>query len=48
MLDWKWPGLRWSKERNFSGSSVDLVPITAAVLYMTKGDVNQGIIEAQV
>lgn len=46
MLDWKWPDLRWSKERNFSGSSVELVPITAAVLYMTKGDVNQGIIEA--
>lgn len=46
MLDWKWPDLRWSKERNFSGSSVELVPITAAVLYLTKGDVNQGIIEA--
>lgn len=46
MLDWKWPDLRWSKERNFSGSSVELVPITAAVLYLTKSDVNQGIIEA--
>jgi ADP-ribosylglycohydrolase len=46
MLDWKWPDLRWTKERNFSGSSVELVPITAAVLYLTKGDVNRGIIEA--
>ncbi len=46
MLDWKWPDLRWTKERNFSGSSVELVPLTVAALYFTKGDVNQGIIEA--
>jgi ADP-ribosylglycohydrolase len=46
MLDWKWPDPRWTKERNFSGSSVELVPLTAAALYFTKGDVNQAIIEA--
>lgn len=46
MLDWKWPGNGWKKERYFSGSSVELVPLTAAVLYLTKGDVNQGIVEA--
>jgi ADP-ribosylglycohydrolase len=46
MLDWKWPDPRWTKDRRFSGSSVELVPLTAAALYFTKGDVNQAIIEA--
>ncbi|MBK8023066.1 MAG: ADP-ribosylglycohydrolase family protein [Chloroflexi bacterium] len=46
MLDWKWPNLHWDREVMFSGSSVELVPITAAILYLTRGDVNQGIIEA--
>ena len=29
-----------------SGSSLELVPIIMAILYLTKGDVNQAIIEA--
>ena len=46
MLDWTWPSLNWKKEQFFSGSSVELVPITMAILHLCKGDVNQSIIEA--
>lgn len=46
MLDWTWPSLRWDRKRYFSGSSLELVPITMAILHLVKGDVNQGMIEA--
>jgi ADP-ribosylglycohydrolase len=46
MLDWTWPNLHWNKQRYVSGSSLELVPITAAILHLTQGDVNEGIIEA--
>jgi len=49
MLDWSWPtppGHKWNKERFFSGNTVELVPITMAILYLCQGDVNQSMIEA--
>ncbi len=49
MLDWSWPtppGHRWNKERFFSGNTVELVPITMAILHLCGGDVNQSMIEA--
>ncbi|MEM6428579.1 MAG: ADP-ribosylglycohydrolase family protein, partial [Deinococcota bacterium] len=49
MLDWTWPTptfKTWDKNRYFSGSSIELVPITAAMLKMFGQDVNHGIIEA--
>jgi ADP-ribosylglycohydrolase len=47
MLDWKWPLPRdqWNKERTVSGSSLEIVPVVAALLYLCQGDVNQCIIE---
>ena len=45
MLDWTWPSRRWTKEHYFSGSSIEIVPQVAAILYLCKGDVNQCIIE---
>jgi hypothetical protein len=49
MLDWSWPSPPshpWSKERFFSGNTVELVPITMAILHLCDGDVNESIIEA--
>src|SRR5690606_36450502 len=49
MLDWTWPTpahRQWSKERHFSGSSVEIVPLTMAALYFAKGEPNQSMIEA--
>lgn len=49
MLDWSWPippGQRWNKERFFSGNTVELVPITMAILHFCQGDVNRSMIEA--
>jgi ADP-ribosylglycohydrolase len=49
MLDWSWPipaGSRWNKERFFSGNTIELVPITMAILHFCQGDVNQSMIEA--
>jgi ADP-ribosylglycohydrolase len=49
MLDWSWPippGETWNKERYFSGNSIELVPITMAILHLCDGDVNQSMIEA--
>ncbi len=45
MLDWTWPRLDWNKEHFFSGSSVEIVPATLAILYLCQGDVNECIIE---
>lgn len=45
MLDWTWPSLNWDKQHYFSGSSLELVPITAAVLHLVP-DVNQAMSEA--
>lgn len=45
MLDWTWPSLKWDKNHYFSGSSLELVPITASVLHFFT-DVNQAMIEA--
>lgn len=50
MLDWTWPFPphrgEWNKDRYFSGSSLEIVPIVAGILHLTNGDVNQGMIEA--
>jgi ADP-ribosylglycohydrolase len=46
MLDWTWPQLRWTKERHFSGSSLEILPLTVAAILFTTGDVNQSMIEA--
>lgn len=44
MLDWTWPRRRWNKERFFSGSSLEIVPLVAAVLYYCKTDVNECLV----
>ena len=46
MLDWSWPSRNWSKDHFFSGNSIELIPITMAILYLCHGDVNQSMIEA--
>ncbi len=49
MLDWTWPTpphQTWNKERFFSGNTIELVPITMAILHLCGGDVNQSMIEA--
>jgi ADP-ribosylglycohydrolase len=49
MLDWSWPtppGRAWNKEHFFSGNTIELVPITMAILYLCAGDVNESMIEA--
>jgi len=45
MLDWTWPSRNWNKERFFSGSSLEIVPVVMALLHLCEGDVNQCIIE---
>jgi ADP-ribosylglycohydrolase len=45
MLDWTWPRLDWNKEHFFSGSSIEIVPITMALFYLCDGDANECIIE---
>lgn len=45
MLDWTWPQRGWKKERFFSGNSLEFVPVVPAILHLTNGDVNEGIIE---
>jgi len=46
MLDWTWPMPygHWNKDRYFCGHSREFVPVVPALLYLTKGDVNEGII----
>ena len=49
LLDWSWPtpqGQEWNKERFFSGNTIELVPITMAILHLCQGDVHHSIIEA--
>jgi ADP-ribosylglycohydrolase len=46
MLDWSWPSRHWNKDHFFSGNTIELVPITMAILYLCQGDVNQSMIEA--
>lgn len=45
MLDYSWPSRTWNKERYFSGSSLEIVPVTMALLELCEGDVNRCIIE---
>jgi ADP-ribosylglycohydrolase len=45
MLDWTWPSRGWKKDHFFSGSSIEIVPIVMAILYLCQGDVNQCLIE---
>jgi hypothetical protein len=49
MLDWSWPsppGQVWNKDHFFSGNTIELVPISMAILHLCHGDVNQSMIEA--
>ncbi len=49
MLDWTWPWPPdevWNKENYFSGNTIELVPITMAILHLTKGDIHESMIEA--
>ena len=49
MLDWSWPippGETWHKDHFFSGNTVELLPITMAILHLCGGDVNRSMIEA--
>jgi ADP-ribosylglycohydrolase len=49
MLDWTWPFPpergEWNKNRYFSGSSLEIVPVVAGLLHLCQGDVNRCIIE---
>ena len=45
MLDWTWPQRGWKKERYFSGNSLEFVPVVPAILHLTRGDVNEGMVE---
>lgn len=49
MLDWTWPWPAergpWDKNHFFSGSSLEIVPIAAALLHFCGDDVEQAIIE---
>ena len=45
MLDWTWPQENWKKDRFFSGSSIEFVPVIPALMYLCKGDPNKSIIE---
>jgi len=45
MLDWSWPQRKWSKERYFSGNSLEFVPVVMAILSLCEGDVNECLIE---
>lgn len=49
LLDYTWPtppGESPEQDRFFSGNSIELVPITMAILHLTGGEVNQAMIEA--
>ena len=51
LLDWTWPWPHgWEDWRtaqdNFSGSAVEIVPVTMAMLRLTNGDPHEAIIEA--
>jgi ADP-ribosylglycohydrolase len=49
MLDWSWPsppGQTWNKDHFFSGNTIELLPISMAILHLCQGDVNQSMIEA--
>lgn len=49
MLDYTWvsnPGESNERDRFFSGNTIELVPITMAILHLTAGDTNQAMIEA--
>lgn len=49
MLDYSWPNsphLPNDQDRYFSGNTIELVPITMAILYFTEGEPYQAIIEA--
>lgn len=46
MLDWTWPQFGWKKDHHFSGSSLEILPLTLAAILFTDGDVNQSMIEA--
>jgi ADP-ribosylglycohydrolase len=48
MLDWSWPtpvGTTFNPQRFTSGSTVELVPITMALIHLCKGDLHQSMIE---
>jgi ADP-ribosylglycohydrolase len=51
MLDWRWPAVEWDRERYqageiFSGSSIEIVPLSMAILRLCSDDPNQALIEA--
>jgi ADP-ribosylglycohydrolase len=45
MLDWTWPGGRKQDGWYESASSLEIVPVTMAMLHLCRDDVNQAIIE---
>lgn len=48
MLDWSWPWppqAEWDKDNFFSGSSLEILPATMAILHLCQADVNQCLIE---
>lgn len=48
MLDWTWPwppDKEWNKNRYFSGSSLEIVPVAMAILHLCNGEANSCIIE---
>lgn len=50
LLDWQWPAVQWDREkyhqgRVFSASTLESLPVSAAILSLCEGDVNRSIIE---
>lgn len=48
LLDWTWPcppQEKWNKDHNFSGSSAEVVSVSAALLHLCQGDVNRCLVE---
>ena len=49
-LDWRWPAVRWDREKYyrgevFSASPLETVPTAIAILAVCEGDINRSIVE---
>lgn len=50
LLDWQWPAVQWDREkyrqgRVFSASTLESLPVSAAILSLCEGDVDRSIVE---
>lgn len=49
-LDWRWPAVKWDREKYhdgavFSASPLETLPVSIAILQLCDGDVNEAIVE---